>query len=213
MLTRNMLIQGLPALWTERLVLRSLRQSDYITLSDLLSDPQVIRYVNRGTQPAPIRARKLLHQIRSSSTKLDSLHYGICWKDREQVIGITSFQQWNDQKGTAQIGYILNKSCWGKGIATEAVHRLLTFGFDDLHLWRVEARCYEANGSSERVLLKMGMTYERILPSFGLNTGEDEAAGCSMDVKVYGMYREQFQHDIFRKSVYTQASNKPGISS
>ena len=57
MLNRNMLIQGLPALWTERLVLRSLRQSDYNTLSELLSDPQVIRYVNRGSQPPPIRAR------------------------------------------------------------------------------------------------------------------------------------------------------------
>lgn len=212
MLTRNMLIQGLPALRTERLVLRSLRQSDYITLSELLSDPQVIRYVNRGNQPPPIRARKLLNQIRSSSTKLDSLHYGICWKGREQVIGITSFQQWNDQKGTAQIGYILNKSCWGKGVATEAVRRLLTFGFDDLHLWRVEARCYEANYSSEQVLLKMGMTYERILPSFGLNVGEDEEAEGSMDVKVYGMYREQFQHEMSRKRVHTLASEKPGLS-
>ncbi|MDP9701161.1 GNAT family N-acetyltransferase [Paenibacillus polysaccharolyticus] len=212
MLNRNMLIQGLPALWTERLVLRSLRQSDYITLSELLSDPQVIRYVNRGSQPPPIRARKLLNQIRSSSAKLDSLHYGICWKGREQVIGITSFQHWNDQKGTAQIGYILDKACWGKGVATEAVHRLLTFGFDELHLWRVEARCYEANGSSERVLLKMGMTYERNLPSYGLNDEEDNAFESSMDVKVYGMYREQFQHDLYLERLHKLASNKPGTS-
>lgn len=115
MLTRKMLVQGLPALWTERLVLRSLRQSDYSTLSELFSDPQVIRYVNRGSHPPPIRARRLLNQIRSSSAKLDSLHYGICWRGKEQVIGITSFQHWNDQNGTAQIGYILNRSCWGRG--------------------------------------------------------------------------------------------------
>lgn len=51
MLTRKMLVQGLPALWTERLVLRSLRQSDYSTLSELFSDPQVIRYVNREASP------------------------------------------------------------------------------------------------------------------------------------------------------------------
>ncbi|WKL04990.1 GNAT family N-acetyltransferase [Paenibacillus amylolyticus] len=118
------------------------------------SDPQVIRYVNRGSQPTPTRARRLLNQIRSSSAKLDSLHYGICWRGKEQVIGITSFQHWNDQNGTAQIGYILNRSCWGMGVATEAVQRLLQFGFDDLHLWRVEARCYEANVSSQRVLSK-----------------------------------------------------------
>lgn len=214
MLTRNMLIQGLPVLDTERLVLRSLRQSDYNILSELLSDPQVIRYVNRGSQSPPVRARKLLNQIRSSSAKLDSLHYGICRKGSEQVIGIVSFQHWNDQKGTAQIGYILNKLYWGKGLATEAVHRLLTFGFDELHLWRVEARCYEANRSSERVLLKMGMLYERSLPAFGLNE-EDDGIGegpISMDVKVYGMCRAQFQSAIDTKRSHSAAWDNPEIS-
>lgn len=209
MLTRKMLVQGLPALWTERLVLRSLRQSDYSTLSELFSDPQVIRYVNRGSQPTPIRARRLLNQIRSSSTKLDSLHYGICWRGKEQVIGITSFQHWNDQNGTAQIGYILNRSCWGRGVATEAVQRLLQFGFDDLHLGRVEARCYEANVSSQRVLSKIGMSYERSLPSFGLHDEDDEGSESLMDVKVYSMYREQYVRPLQEKDLQTLVSDKP----
>ncbi|OME94136.1 hypothetical protein BK124_23280 [Paenibacillus amylolyticus] len=209
MLTRKMLVQGLPALWTERLVLRSLRQSDYSTLSELFSDPQVIRYVNRGSQPTPIRARRLLNQIRSSSAKLDSLHYGICWRGKEQVIGITSFQHWNDQNGTAQIGYILNRSCWGMGVATEAVQRLLQFGFDDLHLWRVEARCYEANVSSQRVLSKIGMSYERSLPSFVLHDEDDEGSESLMDVKVYSMYREQYARPLKEKDLQTLVSDKP----
>lgn len=209
MLTRKMLVQGLPALWTERLVLRSLRQSDYSTLSELFSDPQVIRYVNRGSQPTPIRARRLLNQIRSSSAKLDSLHYGICWRGKEQVIGITSFQHWNDQNGTAQIGYILNRSCWGMGVATEAVQRLLQFGFVDLHLWRVEARCYEANVSSERVLSKIGMSYERSLPSFVLPDEDDEASESLMDVKVYSMFREQYVRPLQEKDLQTLVSDKP----
>ncbi|WP_340014324.1 GNAT family N-acetyltransferase [Paenibacillus sp. FSL K6-1318] len=209
MLTRKMLVQGLPALWTERLVLRSLRQSDYSTLSELFSDPQVIRYVNRGSQPTPIRARRLLNQIRSSSAKLDSLHYGICWRGKEQVIGITSFQHWNDQNGTAQIGYILNRSCWGMGVATEAVQRLLQFGFDDLHLWRVEARCYEANVSSQRVLSKIGMSYERSLPSFVLHDEDDEGSESLMDVKVYSMYREQYVRPLQEKDLQTLVSDKP----
>ena len=154
MLTRKMLGQGLPVLWTDRLLLRSLRQSDFNTLSELFSDPQVIQYVNRGGQPTPIRARRLLNQIRSSSSKLDSLHYGICWKGREQIIGITSFQHWNEHSGTAQIGYILNRSCWGMGVATEAVQRLLNFGFTELNLqkWKRAATkpMYHPNGASQK---------------------------------------------------------------
>ncbi|WP_440112394.1 GNAT family N-acetyltransferase [Paenibacillus sp. QZ-Y1] len=208
MLTRKMLDQGLPVLWTERFVLRSLRQSDYSTLSEFFSDPEVIRYVNRGRQPTPIRARRLLNQIRSSSAKLDSLHYGICWKGSEEIIGITSFQHWNDQNGTAQIGYILNRSSWGKGVATEAVQRLLQFGFDELNLRKVEARCYEANVSSERVLCKIGMFYERTLASFDLNYDEGESPDTMLDVRVYSLYREQHIRPLKESCLQTLVSDK-----
>lgn len=53
MLTREMLMEGLPMLQTERLVLRTLRQSDFGMIADLLSDPQVIQYVNRGVSLRP----------------------------------------------------------------------------------------------------------------------------------------------------------------
>ncbi|MGC5775081.1 GNAT family N-acetyltransferase [Paenibacillus pabuli] len=208
MLTRKMLGQGLPALSTERLVLRSLRESDYSTLSELFSDPEVIRYVNRGSQPTPIRARRLLNQIRSSSAKLDSLHYGICWKGSEQIMGITSFQHWNDQNGTAQIGYILDRSCWGKGVATEAVHRLIGFGFTELNLRKMEARCYDANVSSERVLIKCGMCHERTLPSFVMNHEDGETSDTLLDVKVYTLHREQYIGSPHEKRIPTLVSDK-----
>ncbi|MDQ0172032.1 GNAT family N-acetyltransferase [Paenibacillus tundrae] len=213
MLTRKMLSQGLPVLWTERLVLRSLRQSDFGTLSELFSDPQIIRYVNRGNQPTPVRARRLLNQIRSSSAKLESLHYGICWKGREPLIGIISFQHWNEQQGTAQIGYIVSRSCWGLGIATEALRRMIEFGFTELDLSKVEARCYEANVSSERVLHKSGMSYERTLPSFG--SVENDATSESdtlMDVKVYSMYREQQVRVSMEDNLQTVVFDKPQVT-
>ncbi|KQY80691.1 hypothetical protein ASD24_17310 [Paenibacillus sp. Root52] len=213
MLTRKMLSQGLPVLWTERLVLRSLRQNDFGTLSELFSDPQIIRYVNRGNQPTPVRARRLLNQIRSSSAKLESLHYGICWKGREPLIGIISFQHWNEQQGTAQIGYIVSRSCWGLGIATEALRRMIEFGFKELDLSKVEARCYEANVSSERVLHKSGMSYERTLPSFGsVENGATSESDTLMDVKVYSMYREQQVQVIMEDNFQTVVFDKPQVT-
>ena len=213
MLTRKMLSQGLPVLWTERLVLRSLRQNDFGTLSELFSDPQIIRYVNRGNQPTPVRARRLLNQIRSSSAKLESLHYGICWKGREPLIGIISFQHWNEQQGTAQIGYIVNRSCWGLGISTEALRRMIEFGFTELDLSKVEARCYEANVSSERVLHKSGMSYERTLPAFGsVENDTTSESDTLMDVKVYSMYREQQVQAIMEDNLQAMVFDKPQVT-
>ncbi|MBT2283464.1 GNAT family N-acetyltransferase [Paenibacillus polymyxa] len=94
-------------------------------------------------------------------------------------------------------------------MATEAVQRLLQFGFDDLHLGRVEARCYEANVSSERVLNKIGMSYERSLPSFELHDEDEEASESLMDVKVYSMNREQYISPLQEKDLKTLVSDKP----
>lgn len=191
MLTRDMLMEGLPVLQTERLVLRALRQTDFGMIADLLSDPQVIQYVNRGSQPAPIRARRLLNQIRSSSANLDSIHYGICWRDTESVIGLASFQHWSEHGRTAQVGYIVDKSMWGKGVATEAVRRLLRFGFDELQLSKVEARCYEANHMSIQVLRKLGMSRERTIATYGPARADAEMPGHLLDVHIYGIHSEQ----------------------
>lgn len=197
MLTRDMLMEGLPVLQTERLVLRTLRQSDFGMIADLLSDPQVIQYVNRGSQPAPIRARRLLNQIRSSSANLDSIHYGICWRGTEGVIGLASFQHWSEHGRTAQVGYIVDKSMWGKGVATEAVRRLLQFGFGELQLSKVEARCYEANQMSLQVLRKLGMSRERTVASYGPARADAAMPGHQLDVHIYGICREQ--HDFAQK--------------
>ncbi|MBQ3178700.1 MAG: GNAT family N-acetyltransferase, partial [Clostridia bacterium] len=59
-----------------------------------------------------------------------------------------------------EIGYVLNPSYWGMGIAPEAVSAVLRFGFTELHLHRIEARYMTGNTASRRVMEKVGMTYE-----------------------------------------------------
>ncbi|WP_068500519.1 GNAT family N-acetyltransferase [Paenibacillus kribbensis] len=172
MLTKEMLRSGLPELYAHRVRLRQLRAEDYPALERMLSDPLVIRYVNRIRKPVYARMRRLVAQIKVAGDSLDSLHFAVEWHGRNtgvtpsQLLGIASFQQWNEGTGEAQLGYILDRPFWGQGLATEIVEVMLKFGFGSLKLKRIEGRCQEDNQASVRVLVKNKLRLLRIIRSY-----------------------------------------------
>ena len=64
---------------------------------------------------------------------------------------------------TGEIGYWLSESCWGRGIATEAVRALVPVVFRDTDLVRIQAGIFSCNPASARVLEKCGFVREAIL--------------------------------------------------
>lgn len=61
---------------------------------------------------------------------------------------------------TAELGYWLGASYWGRGLATEAVVALTRYGFEQLGLERIQAGVFDWNGASARVLEKAGYAFE-----------------------------------------------------
>ncbi len=67
---------------------------------------------------------------------------------------------------TATLGYWMGQSYAGKGFMTEAVIAAARFGFDQLHLHRIEAACLPNNAASVRLLEKVGFTREGYARSY-----------------------------------------------
>ena len=61
---------------------------------------------------------------------------------------------------TAILSYWIGETFWGKGIATEAVRRVIDFGFDQLQLVRIQTSVLVWNNASKRVLEKSGFLKE-----------------------------------------------------
>ncbi len=59
-----------------------------------------------------------------------------------------------------EVGYILLRSAWGRGIATEACRRLLKFGFEETSLGQIAAVTHSDNLVSQKVLQKCGLRPE-----------------------------------------------------
>lgn len=65
-----------------------------------------------------------------------------------------------DGLSTAEVGWILRRDHWKRGIATEVAGALIRFGFETLRLHRVIAECLSDNTGSWRVMEHSGMRRE-----------------------------------------------------
>ena len=76
-----------------------------------------------------------------------------------------------DRFRQGEVHYSLLPDHWGQGYGTEVVKRLISFGFEDLGLHRIQAGVATENLRSIKVLEKAGMTCEgirrKILPIRG----------------------------------------------
>ena len=77
--------------------------------------------------------------------------------DGKHIGGVSLFPEENDRT-RAELGWILHKNYWDKGIVTEAARALMDYAVRELGVTRFIARCDSENVGSYRVMEKLGMT-------------------------------------------------------
>jgi ribosomal-protein-alanine N-acetyltransferase len=75
----------------------------------------------------------------------------------------------------ADVGYVLGRASWGRGLATEALRPVVGWAMAQPGIYRVWAVCDAENVASSRVLEKAGMTREGLLRRYALhpNVGDE----------------------------------------
>ena len=67
-----------------------------------------------------------------------------------------------------EVGYLLSKSHWNQGLATEGALSSLGFAFGTLDLKQVVAIVHPENKASQRVIEKLGMNFTHQAEYFGM---------------------------------------------
>jgi RimJ/RimL family protein N-acetyltransferase len=85
-----------------------------------------------------------------------------------------AFAGWNGlqylpETGETEIGYLLGKPFWGRGLATEGALAGLGFGFEELGLGEIVAIVHPDNVASQRVIEKLGMSGGQRARYFGMD--------------------------------------------
>ena len=87
--------------------------------------------------------------------------YKVCERQSGLVIGGAGFLGAPGERGAVEIGYGIAPEWRNRGVATEAVGRLLAFAWSHPTVQRVVASAHPSNTASVRVLEKAGMSHLR----------------------------------------------------
>ena len=152
---------AIPTIETERLRLRPFAFDDEAAVFALASDPAIARFVRFEAHRTPADTRVFLELAAEHYRRGDLFAMAIILREDERLIGSCGFVSQAPERKAAEIGYWLGKPHWGKGYAVEAARALVRYGFEQMGLERVEAKCSLENYASQRVIEKLGMKYER----------------------------------------------------
>ncbi|KEO81248.1 GNAT family N-acetyltransferase [Tumebacillus flagellatus] len=171
-----------PRVETERLVLRRVTQEDADDVFAFLSDPEVMEYY--GNDPFP--REKVPTTIQNYDSMFEDkrgIRFGIEEKATGRIIGTCGLQFWDHRDRCAELVYILRKDSWSQGVMTEALGALIQYGFEQMDLYRVQAKIEVPNIGSHRVVEKVGLKREGVLRGAAYTFGEFR------DLVIYGKLR------------------------
>jgi ribosomal-protein-alanine N-acetyltransferase len=142
----------MPVLETERLVLRKLVQED---LRDINAWEEVTWAQNTGAA-----AQVFLDYCFREYRERGIGPWGIQLKETGAIVGNCGFPHIIFKKFSGEVNCYIASRHRGQGLACEALRALFLWGFREIGLTRIQARCEPDNLSSQRLAQKAGMKFE-----------------------------------------------------
>ncbi len=148
---------------TERLILRHLVPGDLDALATIEADPEVMRYFPSGPRSREEAGRDL------DRCRALQAEYGFSlWAAVDRASGLLVgrcglLPQSLGGRDEVEIAYLIARSHWGLGLATEAAVAIRDHGFGRLGRDRLVSIIHRDNLASRRVAEKSGLAPERMI--------------------------------------------------
>jgi ribosomal-protein-alanine N-acetyltransferase len=179
-------LKDLPTLETERLILRKMVLNDAEAVFAYASNSEVSRYTLWETHRSIEDSRAFLEFATQKYENGGEPDWGIVYRGNGCLVGACGLVNWEAEHARAEVGFVLSREYWGRGLMSEAVRAILRFGFERMNLNRIEARCIAENAASARVMEKAGMVYEGTLRQ------REYIKGAYRDIKLYAILKKGF---------------------
>jgi len=162
--------QGTQTIKTQRLTLRRFVLEDSQDVFDRWAGS---RENSRFVMPSPHESieqtKEMISQHVKNYSSPDFYMWGIVYEGR--LIGYICGNEMNEDIKSICIGYCITKSCWNRGIATEAAGAVIKYFFS-LGFNRVFAYHNPLNPASGKVMQKCGMLFEGRIRGGSMFAGE-----------------------------------------
>lgn len=164
--------------------IRTWKIDDAEQLAEALNNKKIHDNLRDGL-PIPYTVKDAKEYISAmlNSDKDKTFAYAITYEDK--VIGsIGVFRKDNIHCRTAEIGYYISESYWGKGHGTCAVKQTCELIFNTTDIVRIFGEPFARNIASCRILEKAGFHFEGVLRKNAVKNGKIE------DMNMYALVKD-----------------------
>ncbi len=179
-------IPDLKILETERLLLRELSPRVHDMVYKTYTDTDIKRFFGLQTdeelETERSKYKNGLHMFNKTY-----FIFSMIEKSSMSVIGSIGYHTWYTQHDRAEIFYMIrDESRRRMGYAKEALTPVIRYGFQDMHLNRIEAMLSDANTASVKLVTGAGFKKEGTLKKHYFINGQYE------DSDIYGLLKSEY---------------------
>jgi RimJ/RimL family protein N-acetyltransferase len=171
---------------SERLIVRLAAEADLPALLEVNSSEEVTALLPYARWESMADAEAWLQRMKGIEATGLALQFVVVSKPTGLAIGTCLLFRFEEGSARAELGYVLGRAYWGKGLMREALEALIGCAFGSMGLRRLEAEVDARNRWSARLLERLGFTREGLLRQRWVAKGE------AKDVEIYGLLRSEW---------------------
>jgi RimJ/RimL family protein N-acetyltransferase len=155
-------VSEIPELLSDRLQLRGWTPSDAPALGRICGDPETMRYIGDGSTMPPDRAWHALAHLLGHWELRGYGMWAVVERSTGELLGRAGLYHPEGWPGI-ELGWLIDRSRWGEGLATEAARMAATWAWEELDCVQLIHLIRPDNQASVRVSEKVGASLlERI---------------------------------------------------
>ena len=146
---------------SERLYIKNPEAADFDNLSQIQTDPIVMKYIRSGR---PYTPEEVNESLGKSIAHFQKYGYGFgttFTKEDNKLVGWAGLihLDYDDTQPEHEIGCILAKEVWGQGYGTELARAMVEWGFQNINIDKIFASIHPNHIVSQRTSEKIGMKF------------------------------------------------------
>lgn len=182
----------------ENVILRQFSADDAQDMfNNYCNDEEVTKYVTWGTHGKVENTKAYLESFLPNYNQEDYYHWAIVERETNQVIGAIGQVENNTKTKEIELGWVISKKFWSKGIMSACAKQVVKFLFDRGYE-KVFAKFDAKNPASGKVMQKIGMSYLKVEEGEKVETYKEG----TQFVVYFSITKEQYNKQNFYNNAY-----------
>ena len=141
---------------TQRCFIREMTAEDMNSLYEILTDEETAKYLPAKAGTKEEELEKLISYVSCVYSFFGYGYWGVFSKETGELIGRAGFKE---GEFPLEAGYVIKRSYWNQGYATEAIKASLDYAKNRLEVSHVNAFIRKGNEASIKAIKKTGFRY------------------------------------------------------